>query len=320
MKIRWGMIGTGDVTERKSGPALYLAERSELIGVTNRTRERAQRWSSRHGDPQVYDSAEALLANAQINAVYVATPPSTHAEYTALAARAGKHVLCEKPMAMSVDECRQMITVCQEHNVSLSIAFYRRYFPVVQKMKELVDAGAVGRVLRISAKTIAPFSPPNAEPWRLDAAVAGGGFLMDMGTHRFDLFNYFVGSPSRVLGVVGTQSLDTVVDDVASVAMEFADGVQGSASFHWNCPVGRDELEIVGTEGILTTDSLSGAGRLTLETRAGRELWALPSSLPVHLNLVQRVVDHLLDGAPNPCSGESGMVASEMVEAIYHSQ
>lgn len=320
MNVRWGMIGTGDVTERKSGPALYLAERSELIGVTNRTRERAERWATQHGEPQVYDSAEEMLADDRINAVYIATPPSTHAQYTAQAAHAGKHVLCEKPMAMNVDECRQMNAVCREHNVSLTIAFYRRFFPVVQKMRELVDAGEVGRVLRISAKTISPFSPPNAEPWRLDAAVAGGGFLMDMGTHRFDLFNYFVGSPQRVLGIVGTQSLEAEVDDVASIAMQFADGVQGSAAFHWNCPLGRDELEIVGTEGILTTDSLSGAGRLVLETSKGRELWALPSSMPVHLNLVQRFVDHVLDDAPNPCSGESGMVASEMVEAIYRSQ
>lgn len=315
--IRWGIIGTGDVTERKSGPALYQAERSELVAVTNRTLARAEQWATRHGNPRVYESADALLGDGSINAVYIATPPSTHAGYTAVAASAGKHVFCEKPMAMTVAECEEMIDVCKKNDVSLSIAFYRRYFPVVQKMKQLVDDGAIGKPLRISAKTIAPFAPPNAEPWRLNADIAGGGFLMDMGTHRFDLFEYFFGAATKVTAVVGTQSLDTNVDDAASIAMEFANGIQGSAAFHWNCPVNRDELEIIGSDGILTTDSLSNEGRLVLETKSGCERWKLPSAMPVHLNLVQRIVDHLLDGKPNPCSGESGMQATIMAERAY---
>ena len=319
MTIRWGMIGTGDVTERKSGPALYKSERSELIAVTNRTRSRAESWATRHGNPTVYADANELLERADVNAIYIATPPDTHAEYTRLAAAAGMHVYCEKPMAMNVSECEAMIGVCRENDVSLTIAFYRRYFPVVQKMKALVDAGAIGQPLRIAARTYSLFRSPNESPWRLDPKIAGSGFLADMGTHRFDLFGYFFGPAKQVCGVAGRQSWSADVEDSASVAIEFENGVQGSAAFHWNCPIGRDELEIVGSEGILTTDSLSSDGRLQLETVAGKEHWKLPSAMPVHLNLVQRTVDHLLDGTPNPCSGESAMMATHIVDRLLDS-
>ena len=318
MTIRWGLIGTGDVSERKSGPALYKAERSELVAVMNRTHARAVDFASRHGNPRVYESAEDLLADDLINAVYVGTAPDSHAELTINAAKAGKHVFCEKPMAMSVAECEQMVAACRENNVSLSIAFYRRFFPVVQKMKSLMDSGAIGKPLRISASTISPFAF-DEEHWRLDPELSGGGFLMDMGTHRFDLFVYLFGAPKDIRGIVSAQTWKANADDAASVALEFADGVHGSAEFQWNCPVDRDKLQIVGTEGILWTDNLSGAGDLTLETKEGTEHWSLPATPPVHLNLVQKIVDHLLDGADNPCPGEDGVESTRIAEEIYQS-
>lgn len=317
MTIRWGIIGTGDVTEHKSGPAFDLAERSSLLGVFNRTQERAEAWAARHGNPQVYNSAAELVRDPNINAIYIATPPSSHAEYTALAADAGKHVYCEKPMAMTVVECLQMIQACKASGVSLSIAYYRRCFPVVQKMQELVRAGAIGRPLRVSAKTYSRFSSPASDPWRLDSQISGGGFLMDMGTHRFDLFEYFFGAPKQVTAITGSQSLQSNVEDSASIAMEFDRGIHGSAAFHWNSPVEFDELEILGSEGLLTTDSLSNQGRLRLETGSSTESWELPAPKPVQLNLIERVVCHLLDGTPNPCSGESAMIANQIVEQAY---
>lgn len=318
MTVSWGIIGTGDVAERKGGPALYQASRSELIGVTNRTASRAESFASRHGNPRVYPTIDALLEEPSIDAIYVATPPDSHAAITERVANAGKHVFCEKPMAMTVEECERMINACKRNKVSLSIAYYRRYFPVVEKMKSLVAEGAVGTPRRISAATIDPFPSGNNNPWRLDPSISGGGFLIDMGSHRFDLFTHLFGQPKRVLGITGHETLG-VADDMSSVAIEFENGMHGSAVFHWNCPVHRDSLEIVGSSGILWTDSLSAEGRLVLETTTGKEYWELPSSPPVHLNLVQRVVEHLLDGAPNPASGESCIVASEMVSAIYNS-
>ena len=232
MTIRWGIIGTGDVAERKGGPALYKAERSSLVAVTNRTLEKANAFAARHGNPTVYASAEELVASDEVDAVYVATAPDSHTEFTKLAAQAGKHVLCEKPMAMSVEEAQQMIGVCAEHNVSLVLAFYRRVFPVVQKMKSLLDDGAIGRPLSIFVQTYAPFASPSAVPWRLDPKVSGGGFLMDMGSHRFDLFVHFFGEAESVTGFAEKQTLSTEIDDAATVSIRFANGVLGTASFH----------------------------------------------------------------------------------------
>ena len=139
---------------------------------------------------------------------------------------------------------------------------------------------------------------------------------MDMGTHRFDLFTHFFGRPRQVSGYAANQSFTQPVDDAATVSLTYADGVLGSASFHWNSPVERDTLTIVGSEGILSTDSLSGRGNLTLESKRGTESWSLPSSTPVHLGLVEKIVMHLLDGGPNPCSGEDGIVATEIVSSV----
>ena len=138
---------------------------------------------------------------------------------------------------------------------------------------------------------------------------------MDMGTHRFDLFEHFFGRPSQLTGYAENQTLE--VDDAATVSLKFADGVLGTASFHWNSPVNRDSLMIVGSEGILSTESLSGRGDLKLESKQGAELWSLPSSAPVHLGLVEKIVAHLLDGSPNPCSGEAGVVANEIVAWVF---
>ena len=319
MTVGWGIIGTGDVADRKGGPALYQANRSNLIGITNRTLSRAESFASRHGDPRVFPTIEALLSERSIDAVYVATPPASHAAITEQVAAAGKHVLCEKPMAMTVDECARMIEVCERNNISLSIAYYRRYFPVVVKMKSLIEEGAIGTPRRINATTIDQFQSSVENPWRLDPTISGGGFLVDMGSHRFDLFSYFFGRHERVLGITGHETLG-VADDMASVAIKFENGVHGSAVFHWNCPIHRDSLEVVGSDGILWTESLSAEGRLMLETTRGKESWDLPSPSPVHLNLVQRVVDHILDGSPNPASGESCIVASEMISAIYDNE
>ena len=319
MSIRWGMIGCGDVTHVKSGPALYLAERSELTGVTSRTTSKAVAFAKAHGNPVVYETSEQLLACPDIDAVYIATPPNDHTELTLLSAAAGKHVLCEKPLAMSVDDCHRMITCAREHGVSLCVAYYRRYFPVVQKIKDLLDQGAIGTPLRVNANTYSMFRSNEPEPWRLNPQISGGGFLMDVGCHRFDLMAFLFGTPMRVKALLGSQTLGASVEDAASVAAEFGQGVLATASFHWNCPIDRDDFQIVGSEGMLSTDNLNH-GRLVLERTEGNELWELPAKNPVHLNLVQAYVDHLLDGAPNPLPGEDGLVASKIIEQIYCDQ
>ncbi len=315
--LRWGLIGTGDVAERKSGPALYQTQRSVLVAVCNRNVRKATSFAQRHGNVDVANGVDTLLSRNDIDAVYIATPPESHCELTLQCAAAGKHVLCEKPMALSRDDCNEMIAACQRHDVSLSIAYYRRYFPVVQQIKTLLDTGAVGRPLRIAATTYSQFQSDEASPWRLNDQIAGGGFLMDVGTHRFDLIAYFFGSPIDIRCISGTQTMNTSVEDAASVVMLLQGGVQATASFQWNSPIARDTLEIVGSEGIIWTDSLSDEGRLWLETSQGIQSWTLPATAPVHQRLVEQFVNHLLDGKPNPLDGQSGSIATAMTLSCY---
>lgn len=313
--IHWGLIGTGDVADRKGGPALDQ-DRSKLVAVTNRSLERAQRFANRHGGPVVYRTTAELLADPQIDAVYIATPPSSHAELTVQAAVAGKHVLCEKPMATTVADGRRMIDACASNDVALTIAFYRRTFPVVEKLQSLLKSGAIGKPLSIEAQTFSGFSSSVTDPWRLDASISGGGFLADVGSHRFDLFVSLFGAPEGVAGFAERQLISEAVDDASVVTMRFPGGILGQARFHWNTPIARDTLTIVGSAGLLSIQNLSDRGELTLETPAGKQHWKLSASAPVHAGLVKRMVSHLLDDDANPCPGHEALVTTQMISQI----
>ena len=174
--IRWGMIGCGAVAEVKSGPGFYKSKDSALLGVTSADAAMTKSFAERHGVPNAYASTEQLLANPEIDAVYVATPPSSHKPLALQAARAGKHVYVEKPMAMRFEECREIVDVCAQQGVRLYVAFYRRAMPRFLKIKEWIDGGAIGQVLCVRAVQHQKPAPEDLSrdtlPWRLKPEVA----------------------------------------------------------------------------------------------------------------------------------------------------
>ncbi len=195
--IRWGMIGAGDVTEVKSGPAFYKARNSALVAVMRRNGDLAKDYAERHNVPRWYDDANALINDPDVDAIYIATPPYVHQEYTLKAATAGKPVYVEKPMAMNHDECLTMIEACKAAGVGLWVAFYRRMLPRFRKIKELVDSGAIGEVRSV---TTAMYRPPhpgemnvNDLAWRVQPEYAGGGIFVDVGVHTLDFLDYLLG-------------------------------------------------------------------------------------------------------------------------------
>ncbi len=151
-EIKWGIIGCGDVTELKSGPAFNKAEQSQLVAVMRRNAEKAADYAKRHGVPKWYSDADQLINDPEVNAIYVATPPDTHAMYAIAAMKAGKPVYVEKPMARSYAECREMIRVSEETGMPLLVAYYRRTLPAFLKVKELVDGGAIGQPLTVNIR------------------------------------------------------------------------------------------------------------------------------------------------------------------------
>ena len=316
--LRWGIIGCGDVATHKGGPPLYTVEGSALIAVMRRNGERAREFAERHGAKRYYDTVEALLADEEINAVYIATPPSLHCEQTVLAAQAGKHVLCEKPMAMNVAECRRMLDACRQNSVALMIAYYRSFYPNVVKMRQLMDEGAIGKIVLAKVNHTAFYKPTRHEwgAWRTDPEVSGGGVLMDLGSHRIDLLMHLVGEVVSVCGHADTVQFPYPVDDSAVFTLKFAGGAHGVANINWSVGVSMDEVAVYGTEGILRYSPLN-SGNLTLQTRERiQELHQAP--LPyTHTGLVEDFVNHLRTGAPIRVSGENGLRTNEIIAEIY---
>ncbi len=316
--VKWGIIGAGDVAEYKSGPPLYQVPNSRLVAVMRRSEDKIKDFARRHGVERYYTNVDDLLADPEVNAVYIATPPHVHPELSIRAAEAGKHILLEKPMALSVEACEQINTACRKHNVQLIIAYYRRFFPLVQQMKTLLDRGAIGRPVRARALHTGFYSPKEdgERAWVTDSSIGGGGFMMDAGIHRFDLFAHFFGQATDVSAFADTVHFDFEVDDSSSVIIRFENGVHASAEFNWNAGLALDEFEILGTEGRIFTQHL-GKAELVLESASGREYFKLPPPAFVHHNLIAHFVDALRSGEQNQLPGEEGMKASEICLAAY---
>ncbi len=320
MVLGWGIIGCGDVAEKKGGPALYGVPGSELIAVMRRDVAKAEDFARRHGAKRWYGTAEELLADPEVNAVYVATPVDTHHHYTLLAAAASKHVLCEKPMAMNVAECRDMIAACDASGVKLAIAYYRRTYPVVQKMRQLLQEDAIGEPMLARINLTSYYNPADPlapKEWRADAAIAGGGVMFDVGSHRLDVLVYLLGDVARVAGFSGTLHAGYAVEDAVALALELASGVQAVANFNWNVGSSTDEFEIYGTAGKMLARPLEGGH---LELYQGQTLvsaFDLPRPAITHWELVENLVAAMDHGALLVCSGEDGLKTSQIMEAAY---
>jgi len=275
------MIGAGDVCERKGGPPLYLLEGSDLLAVHRRDQEKGRDFARRHNDARYCASLDELLGVEGIVAAYVATPPQVHCEQTIAAARAGKHVLCEKPMAMDTAECRRMITACAEANVSLGVAYYRRCYPSIVRVRELLAEGAIGTVRSMSINNQFPLS------------------------HRLDLVHFFFDRIAAVAFADGVVRARTV-DDV-TVEMKAEWGETGVP----------EQIEIAGDDGRIDVLDLK-VGRLRIRSAAG-EREEKPGPLRyTHWGIVANFVAHLNDGAPLACSGEDGLMSTAIMDTVSH--
>jgi 1,5-anhydro-D-fructose reductase (1,5-anhydro-D-mannitol-forming) len=312
--IRWGIIGCGDVTEVKSGPGFAKAERSALVAVMRRNGDLARDYAQRHGVPRWYDDGAALIADPEVDAVYVATPPNAHKEYTLAAAAAGKPVYVEKPMALDAGECDEMIAACRAAGVPLFVAFYRRALPRFLKVKELIDTGAIGDVRAVTITLYRHYQPPaGALPWRINPAISGGGLFVDLASHTLDLLDFMLGPIARVTGGAGNQAGRYAAEDIVHGAFEFTSGVRGTGIWSFNAFGDVDRTEIVGSRGrvsFATFDDLP----VTLDTAAGPQTFTIPHPAHVHQPLIQTIVDELRGKGKCESTGESGARSSWVMD------
>ncbi len=316
--LRWGILGCGNVAEHKGGPPLYSVDDSELIAVMRRDQAKAEDFAERHGAKRAYTDVEKLLSDDEINAIYIATPPNLHCEQTVRAARAGKHILCEKPMAMSVSECKQMVDACSEAGITLMLAYYRNHYPNVVQMKTLMDEDVIGDVVLARINCTSYYNPNRQDlrNWRINPEISGGGVLMDIGSHRISLLQYLLGDVVSVRGFAETVHLDVAVDDSAVFTLRFESGAHAVANINWNVGIGIDDVEVYGTKGRLRCSPLNSAN-LTLETKSDG-VKALPQTpLPhTHTGLVEDFINHIRTGEPIRCTGELGLQTNAIIAEI----
>jgi 1,5-anhydro-D-fructose reductase (1,5-anhydro-D-mannitol-forming) len=309
--LNWIVIGIGDIATRRVIPAIQAESRSRLHGLVTRDDRKAVPYNAR-----VWSSLEEALADSAVNAVYVATPVFLHAPQTIQSLRAGKHVLCEKPMATNEAEARSMVQAAEAAERTLGVAYYRRTYPKVLRAKRLLDGGAIGKPV-IAELTCHEWRDGSAShrDWLLDPAKAGCGPLYDIASHRIDVLNFFFGEPRRVNGQLSNAVHSYSVEDNATVMIEYAGGVRGVVDVRWHSKIKRDECRIRGTEGEMDLTPLNGP---ELVYPGGKE--HLPVQANVHVPVIENFVDAVLGESSLLASGESSFWTDWVIERARNSR
>jgi predicted dehydrogenase len=309
-KVRWGIIGCGDVTEVKSGPAFQKIKNSELVAVMRRTGELAKDYAIRHHVPKWYDDADALINDPNVDAIYIATPPGSHKEYTMKAAKAGKPVYVEKPMALNFDECKEMIDACEGAHVPLYVAYYRRALPRFVKVKELLENKEIGDVRFVSTTQYQKASEDVKDlqnlPWRLQPELSGGGLFFDLASHTLDLLDFLLGPIKEVKGFASNQAGYYHAEDIVTGTYQFESRIHGVGNWCFSAFDDVDVNEIVGSKGKITFSTF-GNDSIVLTTASGTEQWNYEAPQHVHQPLVETIVADLTGGGGKcPSTGVTG--------------
>jgi len=321
--VNWGIIGCGDVTEKKSGQAFNKVADSRLVAVMRRDADKAADYAQRHNVAHYYSNADQLINDPQVNAIYIATPPGSHADYTLKAAAAGKPVYVEKPMARTHAECQAMVDACQAAGVPLYVAYYRRALPAFLKVKALVEEGAIGEIRYAQINLVSPPKANDADPqkrnWRVVSEQSGGGYFFDLASHQLDYLDYLFGPIHTVAGRAVNQAGLYDPEDLVSAHFSFANGIVGTGLWCFTAaPCATQEtIELIGSLGTITFSAFA-FGAVVLNTAAGTK--EFPFEPPEHVQqpLIQTVVDDLLGRGTCPSTGVSAARTSRVIDQIVH--
>lgn len=317
-KVRWGLIGCGDISRKRVAPALRDLESCELVAVNRSRVELAESFAQEFGARRWYRDWRDLIADAEIDAIYISTPVYLHAEQTIAAAEAGKHVLCEKPMAMNPAECDRMIAACQANNVKLGVAYYRHFYPVVLRIKELVAADKIGKPVLAQINAFERFNPqPGADRyWLLEKSKAGGGPMMDFGCHRIEVLKNLFGAIKRATSLVGSALFEREVEDTCIASFEFASRLQAVLTVSHASFESQDTLDVFGSEGSLRVPALN-RGELRVKTAAGEWTELHPPHSNIHLPLIEDFARAVIENREPKVGGMIGREIAQIEETIY---
>jgi predicted dehydrogenase len=314
--VNWVVAGIGDIARKRVIPAIQAEPRSSLYGFVTRTPAKAAAYPGARTWPSVEDA----VADPAVDAVYIALPVSFHAGAAITALRAGKHVLCEKPMAMNFAEAERMVAegraASHDSGSLFGVSYYRRLFPKLIRARQLISDGAIGRPLLAEANCHSWLEIEGRE-WLSDPALAGGGPLYDIASHRIDAMNFLFGKPDRACGLLSNAMRRIGVEDSATVLMGFSGGVHAVVDVRWNSRVARDQFRIVGESGEIGLNPLNGP-ELRVDTRTVRRTEMLPPHANIHFPIVENFVDAVLanDPARLACPAEQAAWVDWTIEQV----
>lgn len=319
--IKWGFIGCGEVTEKKSGPAFSLVENSTVVAVMSRSEEKARSYAQRHGIKRWYTDPQALLDDPEVNAVYIATPPSTHATFAIMAMKSGKPVYVEKPMAANYEDCCRINRISLTTGMPCFVAYYRRYLEYFMRVKQLVSNGEIGNVINVQIRFAVPprdldYNSRNL-PWRVQADIAGGGYFYDLAPHQIDLLQEMFGPIIEAEGYTANRGGLYETEDSVSACFRFSNGVPGSGSwcFVAHESAKEDCIQIIGDKGSISFSVFTYAP-IKLHTERGDEEIRIDTPAYVQLPLIRNVVEHLQGKAICTCDCVSATPVNWVVDRI----
>jgi len=335
MLVRWGVIGAGGIADRRTIPeGLVPARNAELVAVCDADPQRLAAVAAKY-DAEPLGSCDGILASNSIQAVYIASPTHLHRDHVLAAARAGKHVLCEKPLARTVAECEEVVAACADAGVKLGVNFMMRFHACHRRLAEMVAQGDLGTLVFGRAE-LTCWYPPIPGAFRQDPALGGGGALADMGNHCLDVLEMFFGRTVEVSAKIGNLVQDYASEDTAVCLLRFESGALGVIDALFNVPdaAARNALEVYGSKGSVVSfgtigQDSGGELRAVLEKgdqaydasqvrdAASPEETLRPEPTNIYRAHIEAFSHAILTDAPPPIPGEDGLWNHRVVEACY---
>ena len=318
-KVRWGLIGCGDIARKRVAPALRDSPLCELIAVSRGRSELAESFAQQFGARRWCSDWQDLLTDYEIDAIYVATPVHLHAEQTIAAAERGKHVLCEKPMALNVADCDRMIAACRANDVKLGVAYYRHFYPAVRRVKELVESGELGVPVVVQINAFEWFDPLANDPraWLLDKRRSGGGPMFDFGCHRIEVLLNIFGDVRDVKATLANTFFDREVEDTATAVFQFERGTCGTLTVTHAAREPQDTFDLFCSHGSIHIPVLN-EGTMRIVTPDGERIETHPNAANIHQPLIDDFATAVLQNREPLVTGELGRAVAIVEEEIQN--
>ncbi len=315
-KLKWGVAGCGRFAEMAFLPAIQLLRKNDVVSLFSHDKERAKELAKKFGVANAFSDYDEFL-KSDTNCIYVASANSDHYEQVIKAAKAGKHILSEKPLSVTAKESEEMLEVCKENNVQLAVNYVFRFNPLIKKAKELISKEYIGKLVSISLNFNVDFIP--GSNFRYNKELSGGGAIRDLGTHLIDLLRFFGGEIKEIQGYVDTVIYKSDVDDFSAGIVQFQKGGYGYFNASFNNKKAFNRIEILGHKGAMSIEKLIGARYATAKLTILRDGEAKKAFRKRSNNLYQllKSVQYSFMNNETPLvNGTDGMINMKLMEEL----